>query len=291
MTPGTNNGFVYAVFGLRLRSAFPLPELRSIADDGAPHDVTLEWGRVTARLEGAVDVDSAVQVTARDFHLAVPAGRFLVSDGRSILVDARPGTSEAELRPYLLGTVMSALCHQRGLLPLHAAAVLFGESAVAFAGPSGVGKSTLAAWFQDLGHAVLADDLLALEIDPEGIPRALPGVPRIRLWGEAAVGGGKISLPISTAATGAPAIRRLYRLRAEGGDPPSICRSRGPERVSAILDGVYRWPIAVAMGRGPACFAQGLAVASRCEVFEVSFTHAAGSPETLALALETHLVC
>jgi hypothetical protein len=291
MASGTSNGFVYAAFGLRLRSAFALPELRSVADDGSPPDVTIELGSVPPSLAGGAPVDPAMQVTGGHFHLDVPAARFLVRDGQRILVDARPRTSEAALRPYLLGTVMSAVCHQRGLLPLHAAAVVFGDLAVAFAGPSGAGKSTLAARMRDRGHAVLADDLLALEIDADGAPRVFAGVPRIRLRDAAASGGGKISLPVATAGAGAWPIRRLYRLRTEGGDPPTICRLRGPESVSAILDGIYRWPVAVAMGRGPACFAQGLAIASRCEVFDVRFTHAGASPETLALAVETHLAC
>jgi hypothetical protein len=64
---------------------------------------------------------------------------------------------------------------------------------------------------------------------------------------------------------------------------------RGPEAVSAIVEQIYRWPIAVAMGRGPACFAQSVTLARRCEVFEVSFTHGAASPLALVDALEAHL--
>src|SRR5580658_2928398 len=157
MASGTNGGVLHAAFGLRLRSAVALPELPAIADDGIPPDVTLELGRVPRRLEGAVDVDPAMQATAGRFQLDVPAGRFLVSEGRRILVDPGPGASEADLRPYLLGTVIGALCHQRGLLPLHAAAVLCADGAVAFAGPSGAGKSTLAAQLHALGRTVLAD--------------------------------------------------------------------------------------------------------------------------------------
>jgi hypothetical protein len=290
MASRTNGGFLHAAFGLRLRSAAALPELPAIADDGTPPDVTLEQGRFPHRLEGAVDVDAAMQATAGRFQLDVPAGRFLVSEGRRILVDPRPGASEADLKPYLLGTVMGALCHQRALLPLHAAAVLSADGAAAFAGPSGAGKSTLAAQLRAHGRTVLADDLLAVEIDAEGTPRALPGVARIRLRTDASGADGKVSLPIAgVAADRSWPLRRIYRLRADGGYPPTLCRLRGPEAVAAILQQIYRWPIAVAMGRQAACFARCADIASRCEVFDVGFTHAMGRPSLLSQLIEDHL--
>ena len=291
MASGTNGGFLHAVFGLRLRSALALPELARRPDDGSAADVIIERGGVADRLDDAVEVAPAMQVAAAHFQLDVPAGRFRVSEGRRIVVDPRPGAADADLRPYLLGTVMAALCHQRALLPLHAAAVLTREGAVAFAGPSGAGKSTLAAHFDGRGGRVLADDLLAVDTGPDGGPRALPGVARIRLRSdEAGASGAKISMPIAAApgAFGAWPLRRLYLLRSEGGHPPRISRLRGPEAVAAAVSQVYRWPIAAAMGRGPASFARCLALARRCEVFEVSFAHAAG-PAAVASALEAHL--
>ena len=291
MASGTSDGFLHGVFGLRLRSAIAFPELPGIADDGSPPDVTLEQGPISRRLDGAVDIDAAMQTAARGFQLDVPAGRFRVSEGRRILVDPRPGVSEVDLRPYLLGTVMGALCHQRALLPLHAAAILSADGAIAFAGPSGTGKSTLASQLHSRGRGALADDLLAVEIDAEGPPRALPGVARIRLRADTTRTDGKVSLPIvGMAAERSWPLRRVYRLGADdGADPPEICLLRGPEAVAAILHQIYRWPIAVAMDRQAACFAQCIRIASRCEVFNVSFSHAAGAPSVVADVIEDHL--
>jgi hypothetical protein len=290
MASDINVGFLHGIFGLRLRSAVALPELPALADDGTPADVTLEQTRLPRRLEGAVDVDPAMQAADGRFQLDVPAGRFRVIEGRRILVDPRPEASEADLRPYLLGTVMGALCHQRALLPLHAAAVVCADGGVAFAGPSGAGKSTLAAQLHGRGRTVLADDLLAVEIDAEGTPRALPGVARIRLRTDAPDANRKVDLPIAGMATDRSwPLRRIYRLEADGADPPRFCRLRGPEAVAAILQHVYRWPIAVAMGRQAACLAQCIDVARRCEVFDVSFTHATGRPSLLSQVIEDHL--
>jgi hypothetical protein len=57
--------------------------------------------------------------------------------------------------------------------------------AVAFLATSRSGKSSLAAELLRAGAALLSDDLLALELS-EGVWRALPGYPQMRLWPEQA---------------------------------------------------------------------------------------------------------
>ncbi|MCI5212810.1 MAG: hypothetical protein D3910_29360, partial [Candidatus Electrothrix sp. ATG2] len=85
-------------------------------------------------------------------------------------------------RLYLLGSCLGALLHQRGLLVMHGAAVRFKEQCVLFAGPSGNGKSTLAAAFCKRGFEVLSDDVCAVDQHL----RAVPGYPQIKLWRDAA---------------------------------------------------------------------------------------------------------
>ncbi|MCI5133440.1 MAG: hypothetical protein D3904_18480, partial [Candidatus Electrothrix sp. EH2] len=86
------------------------------------------------------------------------------------------------MRLYLLGSCLGALLHQRGLLVMHGAAVRFNECCVLFAGPSGNGKSTLAAAFCKRGFQVLSDDVCAVD---EQL-RVVPGYPQIKLWRDAA---------------------------------------------------------------------------------------------------------
>ena len=294
----------YAAFGLRVRSAIDLPELPRLADDGSDNDITIEQGHVPAHLAGAVALDPGMQVAGECFQLDVPPARYAVSRGRLIVVDPRPGAVAEDVRRYLFGTVMGALCHQRGPAPLHAAAVLVGGRAVGLAGVSGSGKSTLAAQLQSRGRTVVADDLCAVDLRAGCEPWALPGLPRIKLWPESPALPGatnepaaartgrdhKITLPV----TGAAAMRasplwRLYILRPEDAGAVRIRRLSGPDAVAATLAQVYRWPIAVAMGRAPARFAQCVAIARRCEIFDVGFAHDTLAPLALLDTLEKHM--
>ncbi len=82
---------------------------------------------------------------------------------------------------YLLGPVMGFVMLLRGIVCLHASAVVVGNEAIALLGPAGSGKSTTAAAFSDRGYSVLAEDVVTL--DDHGRQFLVqPGYPCIRLW-------------------------------------------------------------------------------------------------------------
>lgn len=114
-------------------------------------------------------------------HLVHPRiGVVRVSDGRTIEVDPVRDTSSELLRQFLLSTAMRVLLHQRGNLVLHASAVEMDGEAVAFAGRSGAGKSTIAAACYANGHGVVADDVVAIRRDADGF-RVLPAFPYLKI--------------------------------------------------------------------------------------------------------------
>ena len=303
MAEAEDHGFSYEAFGLRFRSDLRLPELSPAAEDARVPDVIIETGPVPARLEGAADLPPGMQVAGRRFQLDVPAARYRVSDGRLIRVDPRPGVAAGEVRLPLLGTVMGALCHQRPQLPLHAGAMLVRGRAVVFAGPTGAGKSTLAARLRSRGRSVLADDLCPVGFDGRGAVSVAAGVGRVRLRSDSPAlqelaahelltrdAAGRAVLPLARPPDPGPwPLWRLYRLAPGGVGPPRIAPLAGPEAVAAVLAEVYRWPIAVAMTLAPARFAQVVALARACEVFEAAFSHHGDAPDSLVDALERHL--
>jgi hypothetical protein len=93
---------------------------------------------------------------------------------------ALPETDQVVLREERLWGIPVALCMlARGDLPIHAAAVEVGGSAVIFAAPGRHGKTTLAAAFSQAGHRVLSEDLTCLRTLPA--PAVIPGPALLRV--------------------------------------------------------------------------------------------------------------
>ena len=180
----------YTAFGLSIASQIGLPELAEGETTGAA-DVEICFGAVEAVLDGGREVEPGVTATADALVLDYAPARYLIRGGRQIVIAPKAGSSDRDIRSYLLGSAIGAICHQRGLLPLHANAVEVDGRAIAFAGPSGAGKSTLAAYFRNSGRRLLCDDVCVISFNSAGQPLAWPGIPRIKLWSDALAAFGR----------------------------------------------------------------------------------------------------
>jgi hypothetical protein len=116
--------------------------------------------------------------------------RFYYADRTEFVVDQQgteiwadwpePLTLE-DAATYLLGPILGFVLLLRGLVCLHASAIVVGERAIAILGPAGSGKSTTAAAFSDLGLSILAEDVVTLD-DRGDHFLVRPAYPCIRLW-------------------------------------------------------------------------------------------------------------
>lgn len=277
----------YSCFGFRLRSDLPLPELvvaLDAADQRPVVDVRVKalsaWPAESGELvHGVQTLGDACRFTIAG------VATYLMRGGREILVDPAPGATARTVRLFLLGSALGLLIHQRGLLPLHANTIVMDGRAHAFAGPSGAGKSTLAAWFAQAGHRVLGDDLCVVGFDQRGAPQTWPGLPRLKLWAEAAAAfrhdvaaldrameeGDKFHLPLPDDGDAAPVpFRRLYLLeRGEAGAETRIDRLRGRAAMAAIMAHTYRGTYLPLMQLSARHFAQAAALTERIPVFSV----------------------
>ncbi len=174
-----NNYDKVQAYGLTFYSAVSFPELNP---GNGKMDVLIRYGTVEELPHKAQDVHR--------YHYTTPAGvilswrdvgAFLVRDGSEMILDPLPGVDERKLRPFILGTAMGVLLHQRGLQVFHASVIQFPQGAVAIMARKGYGKSTLAAALHTRGHSMLADDILAL-YHQNGTLMALPGYPQFKLW-------------------------------------------------------------------------------------------------------------
>jgi hypothetical protein len=279
--PGTHH---YRLFGLHFASEIALPELRA-APPAAPAetpDVTI----VRAPVEdpgGELAMNLAATPAGAAFLRARDIGRVRVTGGDRIEVDLNPGQSERNMRLFLLGSAMGALLHQRRLLPLHANAIDVGGRAIAFAGHSRAGKSTLAAAFWDRGFPLLSDDICVVTRGADGGFDAQPGIPRVRLWRDAVERTGrdtatldpafdgmdKYVLPLSErhAETALPLAAVFILARARAGAPVQLNAMSGLAATQALVAQTYRGAYVPLVGDSRAHFEQCVHLPRRVPVF------------------------
>lgn len=181
---------VYTQCGIRFRSELPLP-----LPDAEPGgwDVDVRWGE---DLEEASDVPAGELIAAYEsggerwytgtesesgFRLHVrDCGEFVVSPELDRIEVRRVPGGRVDLLPVLLaGTVTAFVLTLRGHLVLHASAVAFDGTALAFVGQSGRGKSTVAALLCVEGAALVTDDVLV--VDPGPPVTCVGGAAELRL--------------------------------------------------------------------------------------------------------------
>ncbi len=274
----------YYGFGLCFRSDLPLLDLGTVATATDMPTVEIRLGAVEPCLPAPLSEGACFQVGDQDFLLAVPnVARYRVRRGCEIVVEPFAGAADRDIRVFLLGTILGALCHQRGLLPLHASAIAVDGRCIVFTGPSRAGKSTLAAFLAGRGYAILSDDICVVSRDPAGRPLAWPGVSRPKLWRDA-VDALKISpgaieptrhgmekyyvttevghrdvvpLPLS----------RIYILReARSAAQEGVERLRGARAVLAMMGATYRRNLLKPMNGAKAHFTQLTAVVQHAQI-------------------------
>lgn len=146
------------------------------------HHWTVSGGKVWLAIGRETDGYIFRFRTFADFHWS-PRQRVLTCH-------VRPRTEMRTVRHLLLDQVLPVISSAEHVSGFHASAVLVGDEAVAFAGKTGRGKSTLAASFAAVGFPAMTDDCLIVK---EGGERflAVPAYASLRLWADAAnaVGG------------------------------------------------------------------------------------------------------
>jgi hypothetical protein len=200
----------YCLYGVRLDSdhRFRIPlwpgsgaaELRLEACRADPPELPEDTAVYRSPLRTVDDEAACVLHRQGDRErLSFPEGSLFELAGNRIeyRLPGSVGAESLELR--FLGAVMAYWLETRGVLTLHASVVEVEGLAVGFLAPHGGGKSSLAATFLAAGHRSLADDLLAVTIDPLGVT-AHAGYPAMRLWPD----------QVKRFLGGRPALRRVH---------------------------------------------------------------------------------
>lgn len=176
----------YRAFGLAIASDLLLPEL--VPAPAGPADLTIRLVD-TGRAFPAPDAPGTFRFGDEACFLLYPQiGAFRICGPDLIEVEPLPGVDPALIGFPLLGPVMALLLQMRGAFLLHGSALgsgIDGGQAFAFLGDKGAGKSTTAAAFLRAGHALLTDDIIAIEGLEVGAGRISPAFPQVKLTRDA----------------------------------------------------------------------------------------------------------
>ena len=186
-----------SIYGLGITANRTIPGVPSSAIDSI--DVNISFGSLPAWVQElksqlsytAEYTDNSGQPVLRVFRLLDGKyHHFRYADNTEFVVDHSgteiwaswsPPLTIEDTATYLLGPVMGFVMLLRGMISLHASAVVVDTEAIALVGPAGSGKSTTAAAFAERGFNVLAEDVVTLD-DRTDHFLVRPAYPCIRLW-------------------------------------------------------------------------------------------------------------
>jgi hypothetical protein len=189
----------YAMYGRQVLSDIPLPVARVAQADVVADD----WVIRCAAPAATTPTPPCPPMDDHRMPDGTPIDRFYRQQGEAWLWDREAGLCHLEpalgrvtitplpsadlddLGLLIIGPIAAFMLQQTGAPTLHASAVVTEHGACAFMAPSTFGKSTLAASLLVGGARLLTDDLLPLDIRPDGI-YGMPGAPMMKLWANTA---------------------------------------------------------------------------------------------------------
>lgn len=276
--------FVFGFGPFRLESEIDIPALRSAAL-AATRRVAVRVGGVPESIEGA-PYGQQCTVNAVEYLLRIPkVASYYVGHGNEVRIEAEPGASNADVTAYLLGPLFGVLCHQNGLLPLHASAIEHNGIVTAFVGNSGAGKSTFAACLRQRGHRIVSDDICLLEPAQDAM-RVIPVAEWLKLWTESLDHLGespaeehrvfstddKFRLHLAAPAVAEARLGRIVFL-AKSGHPQAaqtLERLTTLEAVAGLFDMTYVSYVPVLSGQKARIFQQCARALSHAEAFRLT---------------------
>lgn len=243
----TSASHSYVGFGVTVRSNWALPGLQPGARRGPA--VNIEFAEANGP---SVDADLGPPAACqgpetlwrladgswllRHVHPLVKAAWTMRISAHGERIDVRwtDGTPKDDLVQVVQAAGLGASLNRMGEPVLHACAVDVGGDAIVLVGQSGAGKSTTAGAFVAAGHALMTDDIAALQIRVGGGAVVHPGAARLRLQPHAAraLGWDPDALP-RVFSSGLAGDKRYVRLSVDEG---TFCRSARPVTRLCLLE-------------------------------------------------------
>lgn len=301
--------FYYWGFGLHLYSQIEFPELLTTATTNADVEICLENAPLS--IDGSSFSSANFSYTINDHELLFivkDVARYYACNGSRISIEILSASEEERtIRLYVLATVMAAILLQRLQLPLHASAIIKGDTLILLSGDSGAGKSTLLAELIKTGYRVFSDDVVVLKTDDTSSKvLATASYPMIKLWNDSidklshdsfSNRSFKVRYDLdkygfffhSSFDTGSHPISKIVVLKKGEQDNFTLKELKSGEAFKAITKQVYR-PMLIQSNRlRLLCFTTISELVKCCSVVEITRPRDCKPSELLAYA-ENHLL-
>ncbi len=294
----------YTAFGLVFATPFPCPELFPVAADTP--DVVVRYASVPAITHPIYNgTHNQIQFVDGQFlYNKTGVMRAFVQQDSHVLLQRVPFVHDDEVRYTFLTIIMSALLLQRGILPMHASAIRTPRGSLLFLGPSGVGKSTLAAEMVRRGYPMQADDITPIHIEGTQ-PMVVPGFPQLKLSLEAAqrvqqdLEGvtqvrpkeEKLSVlkHVSFSQTPSP-LRAIIRLEPDAVPQAALRPLSGLDKFNVLLDYTFNQSFLDGLQRRTDHFHQVTAVGNATAVYALRRPHQGFQLQALADYIEAEFI-
>lgn len=174
--------YTYYAVDIQFESDILLPDLIKIK--ASEIDVRIILGTLPdIEFEPTIKT-SRYKYNQNNFYLKIDnIAQYLICNGNTIYIEPIANASHDDIRIFLYSTVFGALFHQRKMLAIHASCICNSKYSFAFAGASGIGKSTLAySFLKDFEYDIISDDVTVIDIKDVNIVTSAPALPRIKLW-------------------------------------------------------------------------------------------------------------
>lgn len=247
----------YRLYGMTVTCDLPLPELPAAQGPaamairrGAVGDPAGSWFDIWPHSDGRSWVRACRTPDGYQIRHGDRAAFALDRPRREISYDA-PGCETALLRHFLVDQVVPLMLSLDSLV-LHASSVEVHGGIVAFVGPGGAGKSTLALALARAGFPMVSDDGLLLRREAGNVA-VTPAYAGVRLWKDSASALGaddsavdgaaahKCCYRETTAFTGVTdTLKRIYVVDPRHAPAVAVDRLAGPDAAIEIVRQTYR---------------------------------------------------
>ncbi len=176
--------YCYHIYGISIETPFPI---KQVLETEKMPQVIVEIGKIDKKPEEYPHHRKSFYSDKDDFLFDMKhVAKYRVQNGNLITIQPANGADMNEIPKYFMTSTMGALMHQRKIIPLHASVVETEQGCIAFSGPSGIGKSTIAAALLKKGYRIIGDDVCAIHIDDMNRPLVYPGYKFLKLNPESA---------------------------------------------------------------------------------------------------------